>query len=66
MKLLLTSLTVLIGTTVVATAQINGLNADLLSGIKGLATVTFEPSTYGVIGAITLIGVISARRLKVN
>lgn len=66
MKLLLTSLIVLVGTTIVATAQINGLGTELFTGIKGLATVTFGPSTYGVIGAITLIGVISARRLRVN
>ncbi len=66
MKLLLTSLTVLVGTTVVATAQISGLSADLFTEIKGLATLTFEPSTYGTIGAVSLIAVISARRLRVN
>lgn len=64
MKIIFSSVAVLLATAAVAAAQLNGLSIKIVSGVTGLGAITPDPSTCGVIGAFALISVIGARRLK--
>lgn len=64
MKIILSSVAALLATTAVATAQMSGLTADIVSGITEFGVLAPDPTICGVIGGFTLISVIGARRLR--
>ena len=66
MKLIVSYLLLLAATTVIATAQITGFTNNLVAGIKDIGTLVPSPSIYGLVGAFALVGVISARRIRVS
>ena len=64
MKTIITSVAGLAITTVYTTAKLSGLSTSLVTGTQELGSITPDPSTCGIIGAFTLIGIIGARRLN--
>ena len=64
MKIIISSVAVLLATVAVATAQMSDITLDIVSGVNLLGAVAPDPSTCGVIGGFALISIISARRLN--
>lgn len=64
MKIIISSVAVLLATAAVATAQMSNLAINIVSGVTELGVIAPNPSTCGVIGAFAFVGVIGARRIR--
>ena len=64
MKIIISSVAVLLATAAVATAQMSNLAINIVSGVTELGVIAPNPATCGVIGAFALVGVIGARRIR--
>lgn len=64
MKIIISSVAVLLAKAAVATAQMSNLAINIVSGVTELGVIAPNPSTCGVIGAFALVGVIGARRIR--